>query len=53
MMDQMEGIGFFQWPDGSMYEGEWKLGKKNGKGKFYWTNGQVYEGEFKDNECNG
>jgi hypothetical protein len=35
----MDGYGYFQWADGSMYEGQWGGGKKNGKGKFFWANG--------------
>lgn len=49
----MEGKGFFAWPDGRIYEGEWIGGKKNGLGKYFWTNGQVYDGEFKNDNCNG
>ena len=32
--------------DGSIYEGEFKFGKKYGKGKLTNINGSVYEGEF-------
>ena len=51
--DNMEGFGFFYWPDGRIYEGEWILGKRHGKGRYFWTNGQVYEGEFKNDNCSG
>ena len=39
--------------DGSIYVGESKNGKANGKGKYTWANGDVYEGEYKDDKKNG
>ena len=35
----MDGVGYYVWPDGRIYEGEFIVGKKNGKGKFFWPNG--------------
>lgn len=32
----MEGFGKFNWPDGRIYEGEYKDDKKHGKGLFKW-----------------
>ena len=49
----MNGFGFFIWPDGRIYEGEWFRNKKSGHGKYFWPNGQVYEGDFRDDQCNG
>lgn len=51
--DQMEGEGFFYWPDGRIFEGSFILGKKHGIGKYFWPNGQVYVGDFKNDNCSG
>ena len=34
--------------DGSVYEGEYKAGKKEGRGKYTSACGDVYEGEYKE-----
>lgn len=39
--------------DGSVYEGEWKDGRMNGRGKRSCFNGQIYEGEWKDGRASG
>jgi hypothetical protein len=39
--------------DGSVYEGEFKGGAKNGKGTYKRASGSVYEGESKDNKRDG
>ena len=49
----MDGKGLFQWPDGRVYFGEFREGKKHGDGVFMWPNGQYYEGWFADDECSG
>ena len=41
------GKGRYQYPDGSVYEGEYKNDKKHGKGKFLYSNGDTYEGSYK------
>lgn len=38
---------------GTVYEGEWKDGKRNGQGKCTWASGSVYKGEWKDGKFNG
>ena len=38
------GHGTFIYSSGSVYEGEWKWGKKEGKGTFIFSNGERYEG---------
>ncbi|XP_039611985.1 MORN repeat-containing protein 1-like isoform X2 [Polypterus senegalus] len=49
-----DGYGFYVYPNSFFrYEGEWKLGKKNGNGKLVMKDGSYYEGEFKDGEING
>eukprot|EP00911_Craspedida_sp_UC1_P002268 UC1_evm1s1721 len=39
--------------NGSVYEGEWKNGKKHGRCKETWSDGTVYEGEWKDDKRHG
>ena len=39
--------------DGSVYEGEFVDGKRNGKGKYTYADGTVYEGDFIDGNFNG
>ncbi len=41
------------WPDGAIYQGDYKNGKKEGKGKFIWSDGATYEGDFSDNNIHG
>ena len=40
------GHGIEHWIDGSIYEGEFKNGKKHGIGHFTWSDGSSYEGQF-------
>ncbi len=40
-------------PDGSIYEGEWKFNKANGKGNFWLSNRDVYDGDWQDDKANG
>ena len=42
-----------KWPDGSVFVGQYKEGKKNGLGKYEWADGAIYEGEWEDNEIAG
>lgn len=49
----MSGVGYFVWPDGRIYEGEWNANTKHGKGTYYFANGQIYKGDFKNDECHG
>ena len=48
----MEGIGRFQWADGSSYEGGWAADKAEGIGRFTkpGKGGYVYEGGWKANK---
>ena len=52
-----EGIGTFYYTSDSIYEGEWKNGKKEGKGKFYCNkepfDGDRYEGNWKNDKQDG
>jgi hypothetical protein len=47
-MNNMEGKGIENWPDGRRYEGDFKNGKKDGEGTFEWTNGVRYIGSWKN-----
>ena len=38
--------------DRSIYEGQWKNGKRHGRGKQYWTDGSVYEGFWVNDMAN-
>ena len=40
-------------PDGSMYEGEFKDGEYNGQGIMTFPDGNKYVGEFKDGKRHG
>ena len=47
----------FTYPDGEVYEGDWKDGKMHGKGKYTYGKGKwegdVYEGDYKDGKQQG
>jgi hypothetical protein len=47
------GFGRMEYADGSVYEGLYIDGEKNGNGKFTYGNGSVYEGDSKDNMKHG
>jgi hypothetical protein len=49
----MNGKGKYTWPDGAVYDGDWKDDIKNGEGKSTYPDGIVYEGDFKDDKKNG
>ena len=36
----MEGEGEFKWPDGRIFKGNYKNGKKNGYGVLSWPDGK-------------
>jgi len=40
-------------PDGRKYEGNWKMGKKEGRGKFTSVEGIVTEGYWRDDNFTG
>ena len=51
--EQLHGIGKITCSNGTVFEGEFKDGKKTGFGKITYSNGTVFEGEFKDGKRNG
>lgn len=47
------GYGIQKWPDGAIYEGEWRDDIAEGKGKLVHVDGDVYYGEWKNDKANG
>jgi hypothetical protein len=47
------GQGYFEYPDGSRWVGEFKDGYPNGRGVCYYSNGDRYEGEWINNTPSG
>ena len=43
------GQGYYDYPDGSRWTGEFKDGYPNGRGVCYYSNGDRYEGEWANN----
>ena len=39
--------------NGDKYEGEWKIGFRNGEGTITSASGNVYIGDWKDDKMNG
>tara|TARA_Y100000310_G_scaffold75263_1_gene71527 strand:- start:3275 stop:3694 length:420 start_codon:yes stop_codon:yes gene_type:complete len=46
-------IAVLTYPDGTVYEGEFKNGKQHGNGTMTFLDGDIYEGEFKDDKWYG
>lgn len=42
----LQGSGRAKWPDGSLYEGEWKDGAPNKEGRMVYSDGSYYIGAF-------
>ena len=51
--DLQHGEGKFTSPDGTLYEGEWRSGKKHGQGKIRFSSGNAYEGQFENDVMHG
>jgi len=45
--------GKYTYPNGDVYEGEFRYGRRSGKGKLTYANGDVYEGDWENNAING
>lgn len=43
-----EGFGFYLYPGGDKYFGNWSNDKFNGKGSYIYTNGERFEGEYQE-----
>ena len=48
-----DGLGVCRWPDGRIYEGEWKNDRIQGRGKFAYADSSVYEGEWRHGDRHG
>jgi len=48
-----DGIGIYQYKDGSVYDGKWERGKRHGQGIYKYSDGTFYEGEWKDDKQHG
>jgi hypothetical protein len=48
-----EGKGIYRYDDGTMYEGDWRGGKKDGLGRLEIATGEVYDGSWKDDLMHG
>ena len=44
----MDGLGVYKYANGSVYDGNWKDNKFNGRGKLTHPSGKQYDGYFKD-----
>lgn len=51
--DIRQGWGTLIWPDGAIYEGEWKDNRENGQGRLIHAYGDVYEGDWVDGRPHG
>ena len=52
--NKFEGQGIFVWSnDGSIYEGYYRNGMRNGRGRYIYYNGDVYEGAWRDDKRHG
>ena len=49
----IDGYGKYFWNNGSIWEGRWQNGKKNGQGTSKTQNLHVYSGYWKDDRLNG
>ena len=49
----MDGKGKFEWPDGRIYIGEYKDGKKEGMGECVYPDGRIYKGLWKEGKQDG
>ena len=52
MNNKMTGYGVMKWPDGKIYEGNFKNDLKNGFGKLTTVEGKVYEGNWLNGKFN-
>jgi hypothetical protein len=47
------GEGRIQWPNGDVYEGGLRAGKRHGTGEIVWASGQRYRGDWVDDRATG
>lgn len=51
--DCRNGKGYYYYPNGDKYIGEFSEGQRHGHGAYYFANGNVYKGEHHHNERHG
>lgn len=51
--NRFHGHGVYTYTNGSIYEGQWVDGRKQGQGKQMQPDGSVYTGEWRDNQMHG
>jgi hypothetical protein len=51
--EKFHGVGVYNYSDGSVYEGEWHVGRRYGHGLLRSSEGWVYEGNFDDDKRHG
>ncbi len=47
------GNGRIEWPNGDVYDGDVRMGLREGQGEFTWSNGQVYKGDWLKDQPQG
>ncbi len=52
-MNSFEGEGSYKWPNGRIYEGQWKNNKMDGYGSFSFGDGRLYFGFFQNDWKSG
>lgn len=50
---EKHGHGFYRWPNGRTYVGEWYRNQLDGDGVESWPNGSRYQGQFQANKRHG
>ena len=51
--DEFHGTGFFKWPGGRTYNGDWTYGKMDGQGECIYEDGAIYKGQWKNGMKHG
>lgn len=51
--NRFHGHGVYTYTNGSVYEGQWVDGRKQGQGKQMQPDGSIYTGEWRDNQQHG
>ena len=49
----MNGHGYYTWPEGGYYKGNYINNIKEGEGEFMWPDGRIFKGTFKEGKPNG
>lgn len=49
----LTNLGKYEWPNGEVYNGQWRQGEMDGEGEFKWTNGDSYKGSYSRGKRSG